>query len=361
MFPEAGASSTYAREAFGVQVGFVTGWMDITVSVIGAAAVAIGFGGYVSDLAGWDATVVGIFVLLACGAIVYIGVRETVTLAVIFAILETAGLIFVAVVGLPFVGDVDLLHSPSGVGGVLAATAIVFFAYEGFEEIATLAEETRDPTRNIPLAIVIAVVVTTVLYVLVAVVAVSVVPSPELAGSDAPLALVVEVATSERFGELLSTVALFATFNTVLLLLATGARLAYGMASRRLLPPVLRRVSASRGTPWTATVLVTGVAIVFALSGDIGFVAQVTNFAIFVLFVAVNASLIRLRFTQPEHPRPFRLRGAVARVPLIPAITAAGTISLAAFMEREAALIGLAALALGVGVSFIAAKKEAAM
>jgi APA family basic amino acid/polyamine antiporter len=359
MFPEAGASSSYAREAFGVHVGFVTGWMDITVSVIGAAAVAIGFGGYLSDLAGLDATAVGVFLLIACGVIVYIGVRETIMLAVVFAILEAGGLVFVAVVGLPFLGEADLLDSTAGVGGVLAATAIVFFAYEGFEAIATLSEETRNPTRNIPLAIVIAIIVTTVLYLLVAAVAVSVVPWQQLAASDAPLALVVSAATSERFGDLLSTIALFATFNTVLLLIATGARLAYGMASRRLLPPVLRRVSASQGTPWTATLLVTGVAIAFALSGDIALVAQVTNFAIFVLFVAVNASLIRLRFTQPERARPFRLAGTIGRVPLIPAIAGLGTISLAAFMEREAALIGLAALALGVGASFIAAKKEA--
>jgi APA family basic amino acid/polyamine antiporter len=359
MFPEAGASSAYAREAFGPHVGFITGWMDITVSVIGAAAVAIGFGGYVADLAGWDATAVGVFILLACGLIVYIGVRETVTLAVVFAVLEAGGLILVAFVGLPFLDDRSLLESPEGFTGVLAATAIVFFAYEGFEEIATLSEETRDPTRNIPRAIVIAVIVTSVLYIVVAGVAVAVVPWEELAKSDAPLALVVETASTERMGDLLSTIALFATFNTVLLLVATGARLAYGMATRRLFPPVLRRVSASQGTPWTATVMVTGVAIVFALSGDIGLVAQVTNFAVFVLFVAVNLSVVRLRFSQPDRPRPFRLPITVARMPLIPALAALGTISLAAFMEREAALIGLAGFALGVAISFYAAKKEA--
>ena len=131
------------------------------------------------------------------------------------------------------------------------------------------------------------------------------------------------------------------------------------MASRRLLPPVLRRVSASTGTPWTATIVVTLIALVFALSGDIGFVAQVTNFAVFVLFVAVNTSVVRLRFTQPERPRPFRLPLSIAGVAIIPTAAAVGTLSLAVFMEREAVLIGLAALMLGIGGSFVAARHEA--
>ncbi|MDA1062057.1 MAG: APC family permease, partial [Chloroflexi bacterium] len=358
MIPEAGASSAYAREAFGPHVGFVTGWMDITVSVIGAAAVAIGFGGYLGDLFLGDATVIAVFVLLASGLIVYAGVRETVTLAVVFAALEAGGLVLVVVVGLPDLGSVDLLDAKSGLGGVLAATALVFFAYEGFEEIATLAEETRNPTRNIPLAIVIAVAVTSVLYVAVAAVAVSVVPWEQLAASDAPLTTVVEAATHDRLGDVLSTIALFATFNTVLLLLATGARLIYGMSTRRLLPEVMGRVSAARGTPWVATILVTAVALAFALTGDIGFVAQVTNFAVFVLFLAVNASLIRLRFTQPERPRPFRLRGTIARVPLIPVVAGSGTIALAGFMDREATVLGVGALLIGIALSVLMVRRE---
>lgn len=358
MFPEAGASSVYAREAFGPHVGFVTGWMDITVSVIGAAAVAIGFGGYLGDLFVGEATPIAVFVLLACGLIVYAGVRETVTLAVIFALLEAAGLILVAAVGLPDLGSIDLLDAKGAAGSILAATAIVFFAYEGFEEIATLAEETRNPTRNIPLAIIIAVIVTSVLYVLVSAVAVSVVPWEQLADSDAPLADVVEAATHDRLADLLSTIALFATFNTVLLLVATGARLVYGMSARRLLPAALGRVSATRGTPWVATIVVTAVALAFALTGDIGFVAQVTNFAVFVLFVSVNASVIRLRFTQPERHRAFRLPGAIRGVPVLPAVAGIGTLALAAFMDRDATLLGVGALALGVVLSTVMVRRE---
>lgn len=352
MMPEAGASASYAREAFGRRAGFVTGWLDVSVNVIGAAAVALGFGGYFSELLGWDARAIALAAIVACAAIVYIGVRETVGLAVVFALTEAAGLVFVVIVGAPHIGSISLLGGGHGATGVLAAAALVFFAYEGFEEIASLAEEAKEPTHTIPRAIVLSVCVTSVLYVLVALIATSVVPWSALADSSAPLARVVEAASTERLGDALSVIALFATFNTVLLLLATGARVIYGMANRQLLPRTLAAVSRSRGTPWASTLLVAIVASAFTLSGDIGFVAQVTNFAVFGQFLAVNGALITLRRRQPERARPFRVRYAIGGVPLSAALAIAGTLVFAAFMERDAFLTGLAALVIGFALSY---------
>ena len=247
---------------------------------------------------------------------------------------------------------IDDLHD-HGAAGLLAGAALVFFAYEGFEEIATLSEEVENPTRNIPLALLIAISVTTLLYVAVTAIAVSVVPVAELAGDSSPLASVVRVAANDRLADALSVVALFATFNTVLLLLATGPRAMYGMARRRLLPAVVGTVWVARGTPWIAIVSSAVVAVGFAVTGDIGFVAQVTNFAVFILFIVVNAAVIRLRFSQPDRPRPFRLRPTVGRVPLAPVVGLGGALLLSGFMEREAFLVGLLALAIGIAASFV--------
>ncbi|MGE3960297.1 MAG: APC family permease [Dehalococcoidia bacterium] len=350
--PEAGAAAAYAEESFGPRVGFVTGWMDVVVNLIGAPAVALGFAGYFVSLVGGAQVPVALATIALCAGIALIGVGETIRLASLFAIVEAAGLILVLIVGVPFLGDANLLHFEHGAAGLLTGAALVFFAYEGFEEIATLSEEVEHPTRNIPLALLIAIGVTTILYVTVTAVAVSVVPAAQLAGDSSPLASVVRVATNDRVADALSVVALFATFNTVLLLIATGPRAMYGMARRRLLPAVAGSVWAARGTPWGAILFAAVVAIGFGLTGDIGFVAQVTNFAVFVLFIVVNASVIRLRFTQPERPRPFRLRPHVGRVPVIPVVGLIGAMLLAGFMEREAFLTGLAALVAGFALSF---------
>ncbi|MCC6237399.1 MAG: amino acid permease [Dehalococcoidia bacterium] len=353
LLPEAGAASAYARVAFGPRVGFVTGWMDVAVNAVAAPAVALGFARYLAGYIDVSPTVIAVVVVLLCAVIVLLGVSETVGLASIFAAIEASGLIVVILVGLPHLGSVNLLEVHDGATGLLAAAALVFFAYEGFEEIATLSEEVRDPTRNIPRALLIAVAVTTVIYVLVAAVAVSVVPWQTLASVDAPLAEVVRAESSDRLADALSLIALFATFNTVLLLLATGPRAMYGMARRGMLPPVFGRVWARRGTPWVAIALATTVALVFALSGDIGFVAQVTNFAVFTLFVVVNSALIRLRMIHPEWPRPFRAGPSIGPAPLPALVGLGGAVALAFFMDRQALLVGSGALALGIALSFV--------
>ncbi len=350
--PEAGAAAAFAEESFGPRVAFVTGWMDVVVNLIGAPAVALGFAGYFSTLIGGAEVLVAVLTIALCAGVALVGVGETIRLASVFALIEGAGLVLVIIVGVPFLGETDLLQFDHGAAGLLSGAALVFFAYEGFEEIATLSEEVKHPTRNIPLALLIAIAVTTLLYVSVTAIAVSVVPAAELAGDTSPLASVVRAATNDRLADALSVVALFATFNTVLLLLATAPRAMYGMAQRRLLPAAVGSIWAARGTPWVAILFASSIAGLFATTGDIGFVAQVTNFAVFVLFVVVNASVIRLRFTQPERPRPFRLRPAVGRVPLVPVVGLSGALLLSVFMEREAFLTGLLALAVGIAASF---------
>ena len=358
MFPEAGASSAYAREALGTRFGFITGWLDLAVSIVGAAAVAIGFGRYFDDLLTGGTAPVAIAALIACGVITYIGVREMITVAVIFTVLEAIGLLIVIAVGIPEIGGVSLFEIEGGWLGVLGAASLVYFAYQGFEEIATLSEETVNPTRNIPRAIVISVIVTTTLYVLVAVVAVSALPWQILAESNAPLADVVAAASNGRLADAISAIALFATFNTVLLLIGTGARLTYGMANRRLLPVVLARVSATRETPWIATLTITLLAIMLASTGDISFVAQVTNFSVFGLFALVNGSVIALRIRRPDVPRPFQIPWNIRGVPLIAIAGLTGNLALALFMDGDAFRAGMVLLGIGLVASIFAVRYE---
>jgi basic amino acid/polyamine antiporter, APA family len=359
MIPESGAAAAYADEAFGSRAAFVTGWMDVIVNIVAVPAVALGFGGYFASLVGGDPTVIALGVILVCGAIVLSGIGQTIGLASLFAVIEAGGLLLVLFFGAPFLGDVDLLSLDHGVAGLFAGAALVFFAYEGFEEIATLSEEVRDPTRNIPRALLIAIAVTTVLYVAVAAVAVSVIPAATLSLDSSPLSSVVEVAAGARWGDALAVLALFATFNTVLLILATGPRAMYGMSQRGLLPRVIGLIWERRGTPWVGILIATVIGLLFSLTGDIGYVAQVTNFAVFALFVMVNASVIRLRWNQPERERPFRVTPMIGRLPLVPVLGLIGAVTLAAFMSTGALLTGAGALLAGFLASFVLLRNQA--
>jgi APA family basic amino acid/polyamine antiporter len=348
MFPRAGADYEYTRRALGLRPAFIVGWLIVIGNLLAAGAVALGFGSYLSELSPIGVTPAAVGLLIVATLIAFYGIRETAWLAIVLTFVEMAGLIFVIIVGIPYLGDNNLLETKAGAGGLFSAAALVMFAYIGFEQIATLSEETVNPAQVIPRAILLSIAATTLLYMLVALSAVSVVGWRALGTSDAPLADVAQVVLGDRASDVLAVLALFSTANTVLLLLVAASRMIYGMASAGSLPLFLAWVHPGVSTPARAIVLSLVVSLGFTLSGDLELVAGATNFAVFVGFAAVSLSLIVLRFTHPDLPRPFRVPFAIGRLPLLPVISLALVGFMTAHLDRDALLIGVALFVLGV-------------
>jgi APA family basic amino acid/polyamine antiporter len=338
--PRAGADYEYTRRALGQRAAFVVGWLIVIGNLVAAAAVALGFASYLAEF--WDAgrRPIAAAILVVATLVAFSGVRQSVWLAAVLTLVEAAGLLIIIAIGLPHVGEVGLLDAKGGAPGIFSGTALVFFAYIGFEQIATLSEETRDAARVIPRAMLLSVAVTTALYLLVAIAAVSVLGWEALSEADAPLAAVAAERFGDRASDLLAAIALFSTGNTVLLVLVAASRLIYGMATGGSLPRFLAWVHPGARTPARAIALCLLVSIGFAMSGDIALVAGATNFAVFVGFAAVSLSLIVLRYTQPGLPRPFRLPLALGRLPLVPVVALASVAFMMANLERDVLLIG---------------------
>jgi APA family basic amino acid/polyamine antiporter len=347
-FPRAGADYEYTRRALGLRPAFVVGWLIVIGNVVAAAAVALGFASYFNTF--WDIGLrpVALITLAVATVVAFYGIRESLWTSIALTVVEAGGLVFIIAIGLPHVGDVDLTETASGATGLFAGAALVMFAFIGFEQIATLAEETRDPTRVIPRALLLAIAITTALYLLVALAAVSVLGWEALSSSEAPLAAVADDVLGGRAEELIAVVALFATANTVLLLLVAASRLIYGMASTGSLPRFLAWVHPGMRTPARAIVLSLVVSGGFALSGDIGLVAGATNFAVFIGFGAVNISLIVLRFTHPDTPRPFRLPLNIGRLPVLPVVALVFVGFMMAYLSHGALLVGGALFLSGI-------------
>jgi len=223
-FPVAGAEYVYLRKAWpdADWLAFSIGSILLLGGAATAATVAMAFAGYLRVFVEVPA-IAGAGLLLAfCTALSIWGLRESSWLNIAFTLIEVAGLLMVVAAALW--SDIRL---PSQSGGaepaVLAAAALLFFVYLGFEEVANLAEEVRDPARDLPMALFISLGVTTALYVMVAVAVVSIAATAELATSEAPLATAIENVWP-RAGNLLSGVALFATANTVLITLIATSR-----------------------------------------------------------------------------------------------------------------------------------------
>jgi APA family basic amino acid/polyamine antiporter len=348
MFPHSGADHEYTRQALGSRPAFVVGWLMVVGNVIAAATVALGFGGYLGSLVDIDPTIAAIAALAVAMVIAFIGVEETVKVMILGTLVEVGGLVLVIAIGIPHMPDADLTSFDKGASGVLGGAALVMFAYIGFNEIATLAEETEDPTRTVPLAMLLSIAITTVLYILVAISAVSVVGDEALAASDAPLAEVADEVLGSRARDAVAIIALFSTANTMLLLLVAASRMIYGMVKTEALPRFLALVYPRRQTPVRAIAVSMLLASAFAATGELAFVAGATNFAIYVAFATACVSLLVLRYKQPALPRPFRAPLTLGRLPLLPLLGLALVALQVANLETDVLVLGVGLFLSGI-------------
>ncbi len=320
MYPKSAAEYVYVRKAFGSPFfAYLVGWLIVFAAVVSAATVALGFGGYLASLAGLPAIGSAILLIAVLSVVNFIGVRESSWVNIIFTIVEAAGLVLIVVLGLTYGSPrpVRYLAAPMGLDGVFAAVALSLFAFIGFENIANIAEETKDPSRVLPRSFLLSILITAVAYTLVALSIVRVLDGAALGRSGAPLADVAGAVLGPGGGVALSAVALFATSNTVLVLLVASSRILYGMAEQGSIPKALGRIHPRTHTPAIAVVTVMAIAIVFALVGDITVVANLSIFAIVFTFAVVNLAVIWLRYRQPDSPRPFRVPLHVGRFPVV--------------------------------------------
>lgn len=317
-FPKAGGEYEYAKKAFGKKTGMFLG---ITISlngIISGATVAIGFSGYLGGLTGISLLLGALGIIVLVFGVNAMGIRGSSVVNIIFTIIEAGGLLFVIYVALPYLGKVNYMEPPAeGYNGILAASALAFFAYIGFEEIVKLAEETEAPEKNIPRALFTASAIVIVIYSLVAVSAVSVIPYPVLGKSISPLADIIGKDYGKTGVIIISVIALFATTNTILSNMVGSSRVLLNISKETKALKMFSYVSPKRKAPLTALTLILLLMGGFALIGNIETIARIANVFIFITFIVVNLSVIVLRIREKDMPRPYRIPLSIKNIPLI--------------------------------------------
>ncbi|MFH1106132.1 MAG: APC family permease [Candidatus Aenigmatarchaeota archaeon] len=316
LLPKAGAEYVYVRKSMGQPIAFMVGWLILISGVVGASTVALGFAGYFSELFKYPIICAALALIATVSVINFIGIKQSVWFADISTLIEIAGLLIIIAIGLPYIGSINYFETPK-ISGIFEAAALIFFAFIGFEDVVKLSEETKNPRKTIPKALLLSIAITTIIYISVAVSVISAIDWKTLSASQAPLSLVAAKGGIPVW--LFSIIALFATGNTVLLLLVASSRLAYGMAEARTLPMVLARVHPKTRTPWVAIFSLMIFSMLFVLKGDIKTVANLTNFTVFVTFFAINASVIILRYKMKQR-RAFKVPLNIGKFPVIPAL-----------------------------------------
>ena len=335
--PVSGSAYTYAYATMGELAAWIIGWDLILEYGISVAAVAVGWGQYFNDLLdnflgvtlpdslanppgeeGGKFNLPAVFLVLAVTALLIYGVRETARTNTVMVFIKV-GIVILFIV-LAFTGfDSGNLSpfAPEGMGGVVTAASVIFFAYIGFDAISTSGEESKDPQKHLPIAILGALAICTVLYILVALTASAALPYKDLAGQEAPLAEVLRSLGMDWGATVISIGALIAITSVVLTILYGQTRIMFAMSRDGLVPRGLAKIG-SRQTPVRITA---GFGIFIALIAafvPLSAIVELVNIGTLFAFVVTNIGVIVLRRTRPDLERGFR----VPWVPVVPIIGA---------------------------------------
>lgn len=307
-FPVSAGEAFYVKKAFHKKwLSSLIGWLTILTGIVSTGAIANGFAGYLQvfiPIPEWF----GIFVMIgAVGLVAIWGITESAILATVITLIEIGGMILVVILAgehlekLPAVLPDMVPDLKWGVwSGIFSGAFLAFYAFIGFEDMVNVAEEVKDPQRNLPTAFIIVMITSTLLYVLVAVTIILALPLDQLARSAAPLALVME---HQGYSPLLiSGISLIALINGGLVNMIMAARIMYGMANQKTAPAFLAKVNHKTQTPIIATGITIGITLVFALWLPIEMLAKITSAVLLCVFIMVNLSLIIIKLRGEQQP-----------------------------------------------------------
>ncbi|WP_031507787.1 amino acid permease [Streptomyces megasporus] len=332
--PVSGSSYSYTYATMGELAGWVIGWCLILEYGVSVAAVAVGWGEYLNELLdgtigatlpaalsappgdGGVVNLPALLVVLLAMVFLLGGARESATANAVMVVVKIAALLMFCAVAAGGVRAGNYTpFAPLGLAGVNAAAATLFFSYIGFDAASTAGEEAKNPRRDLPRAIILSLIVVTVLYCLVAVIAVGAMPWQDFTGSEAALAGILQDVTGHAFWSILLALgAVVAIASVVLAVLYGQTRILFSMARDGLIPTVFSRVHPRTGTPRANTLIVSAFCGLLAAVVPLGRLADATSIGTLFAFALVNLSVIVLRRTHPETPRGFR----VPLSPLLP-------------------------------------------
>ena len=295
-FPHAAGAVLYVDQAFGkATLSRLTGVMVLLTGIVSAAAISRGFVGYLDIYWSINPSLAIIGLCLVMGAITSIGIRESAWAITIITLLEVIGLCLVLGFtswGQQTIAQADPLQM-TGVEPVILGAFLAFYAFIGFEDMVNLAEEVKNPRVNLPRAILISIVISSLLYIAVSVTAVLYVDLAQLGASNSPLALM--VSNHPGAVKTIGLIGIVAITNGALTQIIMASRMLYGMARRGLLPGIFAHVNRRTRTPLLNTWLVTFTIMGFALWLPLVTLASMTSGIMLVIFALVNLSLLRVK------------------------------------------------------------------
>ncbi|MGH8838009.1 MAG: amino acid permease [Jiangellaceae bacterium] len=325
--PVSGSSYSYAYATLGELAAMGVAACLLLEYGVSGAAVAVGWSQYLNQLLdnlfgfeipealsqapeqGGVFNLPAVILIILCALLLIRGASESTTTNAIMVAIKIGVLIVFIAIGLTGWNSDNLSDfAPFGFSGVTAAAGIIFFSFIGLDAVSTAGEEAKDPRRNLPLAILIALLTVSTLYILTSLIAVAAQPAEQFDGQEAGLAQILENITgSEWPGTLIAAGAVISIFSVTLVVLYGQTRILFAMSRDGMIPELFHRVNPRTLTPIPNTVIVATVICLLAGLLPINFLAEMTSIGTLVAFIVVSIGVIVLRQTHPDLPRGFKV------------------------------------------------------
>jgi basic amino acid/polyamine antiporter, APA family len=340
--PVSGSSYSYAYATMGEGIAMIVAACLLLEYGVSAAAVAVGWSQYLNELldnlfgftipesisnapeADGVINLPAIVLIVLCAALLMRGASESAKVNAVMVLIKIGVLVLFIAVGLTGWSSDNLSDfTPFGVNGITSAAGIIFFSYIGLDAVSTAGEEVHNPRRNLPLAIITALIVVTSIYLLVALVAVAAQPLGGFEGQEAGLSAILESVTGSSWpASVLAAGAVISIFSVTLVVIYGQTRILFAMARDGMIPPFFHRLNPRTLTPVPATIVVAVLISLLAGLLPINFLAEMTSIGTLVAFLIVSIGVMVLRRTAPDLPRGFR----VPLYPIVPLASIAGCI-----------------------------------
>jgi basic amino acid/polyamine antiporter, APA family len=318
--PEEGGTYAYAQKLISPFAGFIAGWIWIFSNIFVGAAVSLGFAHYFVTL--FPAVPVKIIAVVICLVFIvinYLGLKESVLFNNVLVTAKVLILLFFVAFGLGFFKPDNFTpFSPEGSVGILSGAALIFFAYTGFARVTIMAEEVKNPEKTIPLSIYLALGISTVIYLLVSIVAIGLAGAPAIAQSGSPLADAIGSTGSSEAVLVISLGAMIATASVLLTTVMGISRIVFSMARSQDLPPLFEKIHPRFSTPHYAIVITGACMIAALLLADLALVVAVSTFAMLLYYLIANIAALRLPREHRKYPAWVPITGALSCIGLIP-------------------------------------------
>ncbi|MCB1215147.1 MAG: APC family permease, partial [Deltaproteobacteria bacterium] len=310
-YPFSGGAAVFVKRAFpGKLMGTLVGVTVLGTGITSGATITVAFSHYFSELTSLNPWIAQLGLLTLISFLSYWGIQESSQVNFFLTFAELSGLLLIIIVGAWLLGKnpassqsiphIFSLHD-FHLNPVLQGMTLAFYAYIGFEDLANLAEESKNPVRDLPRAILLALGLATLIYILVTLSLQIHIDESSIKASTTPLLLVLEKAGLGSITHYFSILAILAITNTGLINLIMASRLSYGMAQEKLLPGFFAKVSEKRKTPWVGVLFSFVAVVVLILTADLVVLAKTVSFLILLVFLLVHLSLFKIKLQKIEH------------------------------------------------------------